>query len=297
MAIQTLLISAALAAEPSPILYSRTVQGWNVFGGRGVCIMEAGFDGGTKLSATVRADRQGVYFHLENPAWKSIRPGQELKLDVEMDARGEWSVDARGAAAGSGFLFERSEATNEDGDNFIAEFALARTIRIRREGLGVQALSLKGSRAAILALFECRARLRSAPGFDPFADAVPGGAKAEAGPVGGTARAKANIPSLFSDEDYPASALRAGEQGTVRYRLEIGANGRVTGSAVTVSSGSAALDSTTCRLLRSRARFTPARDGNGNPVPDTAEGAVVWRLPADPEPAPPAPVPDSAASG
>lgn len=284
---QSLLISAALAAAPPPILYSSTVQGWDVFGGSGVCIMEAGFDGGTKLSATVRADRQGVYFHLENPAWKSIRPGQELRLDVEMDSRGEWSVEARGIEGGSGFIFSRSEKTNEDGDNFIAEFALSRTMQIRRDGLGVEALSLKGTRAATLALFECRARLRSAPGFDPFADTVSSGARAGDGPTGGPARARTNLPALFSDEDYPASAVRAGEQGTVRYRLEIGADGRVTGCTVTASSGSAALDSTTCRLLRSRARFAPARDGDGSPVPDTAEGAITWRLPAEPEPAPP----------
>jgi protein TonB len=95
------------------------------------------------------------------------------------------------------------------------------------------------------------------------------------------ARAKANLASLFSDEDYPASALRSSESGATGFRLEVGANGRVTNCTVTSSSGSSALDSTTCRLLRSRARFSPATDSTGSPTSDSYSGRIVWRLPAD----------------
>jgi protein TonB len=95
------------------------------------------------------------------------------------------------------------------------------------------------------------------------------------------ARAKANLGSLFSDEDYPASALRSSESGATGFRLEVGANGRVTNCTVTASSGSSALDSTTCRLLRSRARFTPATDSSGGATSDSVTGRIVWRLPAD----------------
>ncbi len=95
------------------------------------------------------------------------------------------------------------------------------------------------------------------------------------------ARAKANLVSLFSDEDYPASAVRAGESGATGFRLDVGTNGRVSACTVTSSSGSSALDSTTCRLLRSRARFTPATDSTGAATTDTVTGRIVWRLPAD----------------
>jgi protein TonB len=95
------------------------------------------------------------------------------------------------------------------------------------------------------------------------------------------ARAKANLVSLFSDEDYPASAVRAGESGATGFRLDVGTNGRVANCTVTSSSGSSALDSTTCRLLRSRARFSPATDNTGAPTTDTVSGRIVWRLPAD----------------
>lgn len=93
------------------------------------------------------------------------------------------------------------------------------------------------------------------------------------------AKARANLPSLFSDDDYPSSALSREESGTTGFRLEIGANGRVTNCTVTSSSGSSALDSTTCRLLRSRARYTPARDSDGNATADSANGRITWRLP------------------
>jgi protein TonB len=93
-----------------------------------------------------------------------------------------------------------------------------------------------------------------------------------------SARAKANLASYVSNDDYPPSALRAEEEGTTGFRLEIGPNGRVTNCTVTSPSGSKALDDATCRLMRSRARFTPARDSNGNPTSDSTTSRITWRI-------------------
>lgn len=95
------------------------------------------------------------------------------------------------------------------------------------------------------------------------------------------ARAKANLASYVSNDDYPAAALRAEEQGSTGFRLTVGTNGRVTDCQITASSGSRSLDDTTCRLMKSRARFTPATDSSGNPTTDTANGRIRWVLPAD----------------
>ncbi len=57
-------------------------------------------------------------------------------------------------------------------------------------------------------------------------------------------------------------------------------DGRVTDCTSSASSGSSALDATTCRLMKSRARFTPARDANGNPTTDSVANAIRWVLPA-----------------
>jgi protein TonB len=95
------------------------------------------------------------------------------------------------------------------------------------------------------------------------------------------ARAKANLASYVSDADYPDSALRAGEQGTTGFRLTIGPDGRVSGCEVTSSSGSSALDSATCRIMKSRARFTPAHDSTGKAVGDSQSARIRWVLPKE----------------
>ena len=95
------------------------------------------------------------------------------------------------------------------------------------------------------------------------------------------AKARANLASYISNDDYPASALRNEEQGTTSFRLDVGPDGRVSGCTVTGSSGSSALDSATCRLLRSRARFTPATDSTGAKTSDSVSGRIRWQIPAD----------------
>ena len=90
--------------------------------------------------------------------------------------------------------------------------------------------------------------------------------------------ATGSLQGLFGTDDYPAAALDNEEEGRTSVRLTIGANGRVADCQVSSSSGSRALDSATCRVIRSRARFTPAMDSNGNPTSDTFSQTIVWRL-------------------
>jgi TonB family protein len=95
------------------------------------------------------------------------------------------------------------------------------------------------------------------------------------------ARPQAPLASYAMEGDYPAAAIRNREQGRVAVALVIGPEGRVTACTIIASSGSAALDAATCRILRSRARYAPARDARGNPVPDHDRGELTWTLPAD----------------
>ena len=99
-------------------------------------------------------------------------------------------------------------------------------------------------------------------------------------------RARAFLPGFFSSDDYPTAALRNEETGTVSFSLAIDRDGRVTRCTVTKSSGSAALDATTCGIIERRARFSPARDERGNAVADVTTSRIRWDLPA----APPLPV-------
>ena len=95
------------------------------------------------------------------------------------------------------------------------------------------------------------------------------------------AKARGNLISLFSPDDYPSDAERNEQQGTTAVSLTVGTDGRVSGCSVTSSSGSSSLDSATCRILRSRARYTPAKDQNGNPIAGTDSARIRWVLPEE----------------
>jgi periplasmic protein TonB len=94
-----------------------------------------------------------------------------------------------------------------------------------------------------------------------------------------SASAKGSLLGLFSDDDYPASASASGASGTAQAELTIGADGRVVGCSLVRSTGNGALDSATCNILRRRAKFSPARDSNGNATTDTVRTPpITWRL-------------------
>jgi periplasmic protein TonB len=91
--------------------------------------------------------------------------------------------------------------------------------------------------------------------------------------------AKGDLRTLFSADDYPAAASAAEAQGTAQAQLTVGPDGRVVGCNLIRSTGNGALDSATCNILRRRAKFTPARDSNGQPTTDTVTTPpIVWRL-------------------
>ncbi len=91
--------------------------------------------------------------------------------------------------------------------------------------------------------------------------------------------AKGDLRTLFTADDYPASAQAAGAEGTTQAEITIGTDGRVVGCNITRSSGNSALDQATCNIIRRRAKYVPARDTNGNPISDTIQTPpITWRL-------------------
>jgi TonB family protein len=92
-------------------------------------------------------------------------------------------------------------------------------------------------------------------------------------------RAQVILRSYFSEDDYPARAARENQEGTVAFRLDVDSAGNVATCTVTGSSGSPALDQATCRILRSRPHFVPARMADGSFAADSVRGRVRWRLP------------------
>ena len=91
--------------------------------------------------------------------------------------------------------------------------------------------------------------------------------------------AKGDLRTLFSADDYPAAAQSAGAEGTAQAELTISPTGQVVGCNLIRSTGNSSLDSATCNILRRRAKFSPAKDSNGNATSDTVTTPpIVWRL-------------------
>lgn len=118
------------------------------------------------------------------------------------------------------------------------------------------------------------------PVVTPTAPVAPPAPPAPPPPRIEPASPKGDVRGLFSTDDYPSRALRNEEQGTVRARLTIGTNGKVTGCSIIQSSGSSLLDDTTCNLLQRRARFSAATDSSGNKVEGSYNTPPIrWEIP------------------
>src|SRR5947199_10312581 len=99
----------------------------------------------------------------------------------------------------------------------------------------------------------------------PIAPPAPPAPPASPAPVPGGAEPvpRSELQAYIGESDYPVAALAKHLQGIVGIRLIVGTDGRVLGCTIAHSSGVAVLDEATCRILRSRARFTPAPDALG----------------------------------
>jgi protein TonB len=91
-----------------------------------------------------------------------------------------------------------------------------------------------------------------------------------------------NAPGSWATPgDYPARDLHEGNQGVTRFRLTVGADGRVQDCTVVASSGFPGLDKATCDNVSRRARFEPATDGEGNRTAGSYSGSIRWQIPQD----------------
>jgi len=90
------------------------------------------------------------------------------------------------------------------------------------------------------------------------------------------------IVRLFTSDDYPAAAMDSDQQGLVDAEMNVGVDGRVTACRIVGSSDSASLDRATCSIIQRRARFSPARDAAGSPVPGYWRQRVRWEMEALP---------------
>ena len=82
----------------------------------------------------------------------------------------------------------------------------------------------------------------------------------------------------ISADDYPTRMLRGGYQGIVHFRLMVDAAGKATSCTIQLSTRPKEFDDAVCRNFMRRARFTPALDAQGKPVPSYWRSSVQFRL-------------------
>ncbi|TMM48103.1 TonB family protein [Qipengyuania marisflavi] len=79
-------------------------------------------------------------------------------------------------------------------------------------------------------------------------------------------------------DNYPRRAERDGTEGSVGVSITIGPDGRVSNCSVSSSSGSSELDSAACQGMTRYARYNPALNAAGDPIPGSASTTIVYKL-------------------
>jgi protein TonB len=92
----------------------------------------------------------------------------------------------------------------------------------------------------------------------------------------GIATPPQRIAGELTNADYRRARPPEGAAGTVLVEFRVRADGEVDRCGVVRSSGFAIFDETTCRLIRQRFRYRPARDAEGRPIDWTIRTDYTW---------------------
>ena len=78
-------------------------------------------------------------------------------------------------------------------------------------------------------------------------------------------------------ETYPGGALIAGEQGIMRMRVVVNAQGGVDSCTIIKATNTSSLESPACEVMK-RAQFDPARDAAGVPMPSYFATSIIYQI-------------------
>lgn len=275
-------LACAMLSLPATARDWPDTAGWTISESDDFCLMSMDYEGPGDSTLVIGLYGDGrIIIANVNYSWSAEKGRPYPEISFHLNGR-----SYSGTALGVDILGKKGFAMNF-GSEMLTDIAAASAVHVYKGDTLVDRLTLAGSAAALAVTKRClasvRAKLAAAEREkrrwsdlpkDPFASEV-----AASRTVSERASAQGSKTSWITNDDYPASALRAGEQGTVVMDLVIDATGRVAKCNVTTSSGSAALDAGSCALLQRRARYKPATDSSGALVADVDQVTFHWLLP------------------
>jgi TonB family protein len=262
------LAVAAQAATPAPApappritmpSISLDAPDWELRRARGSCATTVALSGGGRLILGYHGGQLLVFVGLVDPAL-GLTAGSSGDARVRFGPLPEEPMGARvQPLTENGPLVLSLAPTRYTGR--LRALAETGNVTIAYGGHAPVTYAVAGAREGVQRLLACGTEVRAAL---PPAEQLP----------------RVALNTYFSTDDYPGEALRERQQGTVSFWVRISPEGRVSDCRIIQSSGSPSLDAATCRIIRERARYTPARDAQGRPA-EAFDGdyAVTWRLP------------------
>ena len=258
-------LSATIAAAPAPAQPPPAAQPaarWHLDGSTDRCVLTRRLEG-TPSSATFvlrtipGSGRYDLILAAPDFPANLRRPGRELSLSFAPGGREHRAAAARAElprTLGEGAVFGPLPF------EFGRDFAGASTLRIADgDGAALGSWTVPLAARAAEAMAACEAEKLVDWGADPAALA----------PGATPPRPRGDSASWFGIRDFGLATALTSAVYTAVFRLVLDAEGRPTGCTLLESAGNVDLTGA-CRVLRSRARYEPARDAAGTPVSSVA---------------------------
>lgn len=172
------------------------------------------------------------------------------------------TVPAMSGSVEAGSRLLRATITDDD----LIQIERAKSLVFKHRGQ-VMHLATNGLKVPLAAALTCEDDLLRSWGTDPVAFRSIATRAKPLGPV-----------NWVTNDDYPEASLRMHESGVVGVRLDIAADGKLSGCTVISSSKSPRLDAVTCDLMRRRARYEPARLADGTTTPSMSFLRFRWQV-------------------
>jgi TonB family protein len=262
------LISLALLAAPAMALSAPrtpTAQ-WNVDFADARCLASRNYGTAQEpIQLILKSPAIGEVVQVAIASKGSLRKPAQTTATVLVDGRPRFTVSMLSfSPPGSGLrLYSMNLAAAQ-----FAHIRQARELWVRSDGLD-ERFALSDMAPLLRIVDDCVTDLRKVYNVT---DSATG--ETSSLPV----RAKADLRSFFTGEDYPEMAERSFQGGKVKFAMLVAEDGKVADCTIIETSAFAVLDAQACAILTARGRFRPAAGADGRPAKDAVIGRLIWNI-------------------